>query len=155
MPRITKGADAAAVQPTTLVVDNGGWSIKAGLVAAQPSVDSCDTVPNCIGRDQDRRVYVGAQLDRCKDYYHVVLRRPIERGMVVNWELERAIWHTTFLSEKEARVKVRDFSLFSPRAALIAARLVRSSRDQPGPDRIPQRLPGPAGKLRPNSLRGI
>jgi actin-related protein len=36
-----------------------------------------------------------------------LLRRPVERGMVVNWELERAIWHQTFLSEKEAQVKVR------------------------------------------------
>jgi actin-related protein 6 len=114
MPRITKAVDPAALQPTTLVVDNGGWSIKAGLAAAQPSVDDCVTVPNCIGRDQDRHVYVGAQLDQCKDYYHIVLRRPVERGMVVSWELERAIWHQTFLSEKEARVKVRFPSFLAP-----------------------------------------
>jgi actin-related protein 6 len=121
MPRIPKAAEAAAIQSNTLVVDNGGWSIKAGLVAAQPSVDSCHTVPNCIGRDQDRQIYVGAQLDRCRDYYHVVLRRPVERGMVVSWELERAIWHQSFLSEKEARIKVLKFpsSLFS--RPLIAA----------------------------------
>jgi actin-related protein 6 len=112
MPRLSKTAEAA-VQPNTLVVDNGGWTIKAGLVVGEPSVDGCHSVPNCIGRDQDRQIYVGAQLDRCRDYYHVVLRRPVERGMVVSWELERAIWHQTFLSEKEARVKVRLFPLFS------------------------------------------
>jgi len=129
MPRVTKPAEAAAIQQNTLVVDNGGWSIKAGLAVPQASVDNCHTVPNCIGRDQDRRIYVGAELDRCTDYYHVILRRPIERGMVVNWELERAIWHQTFLSEKEARVKVR-ISSHPPRpagSALIAASVTRTT----------------------------
>jgi actin-related protein 6 len=106
MPRITKAAEAAAVKPNTLVIDNGGWSMKAGLVNAHPSLENCHTVPNCLARDQDRHVYVGAQLSKCKDFYHVVLRRPVERGVLVNWELERAIWHQTFFSEKEAQVKV-------------------------------------------------
>jgi hypothetical protein len=113
MPRITKAAESAAIKPTTLVIDNGGWSIKAGLVNASPDINDCYTVPNCLARDQDRHVYVGAQLQKCKDFYHIVLRRPVERGMVVNWELERAIWHQTFLSEKEAQIKVRSLFLNS------------------------------------------
>jgi actin-related protein 6 len=106
MPRITKAVEAAVVKPNTLVIDNGGWSIKAGLVCANPSLEDCYIVPNCLARDQERHVYIGAQLSKCKDFYHVVLRRPVERGVLVNWELERAIWHQTFLSEKEAQIKV-------------------------------------------------
>jgi actin-related protein 6 len=106
MPRLTKAAESAAIKPTTLVIDNGGWSIKAGLVKPKPSLQDCYVVPNCLARDQDRRVYVGAELGKCKDFYHIVLRRPVERAMVVNWELERAIWYQTLFSEKEAQVKV-------------------------------------------------
>jgi actin-related protein 6 len=107
MARGTKAAEAAAVKPNSLIIDNGGWTIKAGLVGASSSLEDCKVIPNCIARDQDRKVYVGAQLEKCKDFYQISLRRPLERGMVVNWELERAIWHTSFLSEKEAVIQVR------------------------------------------------
>jgi actin-related protein 6 len=103
MARGTKAASSASVKPTTLVLDNGGWTLKAGLVGSggTPSSSDCTIIPNCVARGQDKKVYVGAQLDRCRDFYHITLRRPMERGMVVNWELERAIWHNSFISEKE------------------------------------------------------
>jgi actin-related protein 6 len=109
MARGTKAAEAPAVKPNTLVLDNGAWSIKAGLVSGNPSSEKdCHIIPNCVARDQDRKVYIGAQLEKCRDFYHITLRRPEERGMVVNWELQRSIWHTSFVSENEAVVKVGD-----------------------------------------------
>jgi len=106
MPRATKAAEAAAIKPNTLVIDNGGSTIKAGFVSANPALKDCHIIPNCVARDQSRRVYVASQLDSCKDFYHMVLKRPIEKGMVVNWDLERSIWYQSFLSEKDAVLKV-------------------------------------------------
>jgi actin-related protein 6 len=105
MRRATKAAEAAAIKPHTLIIDNGGSSIKAGFAGASPGLDDCQIIPNCIARDHERRLYVGRQLEKCKDFYHIAVRRPVEKGMVVNWELERAIWHQTFLSEKDAVLK--------------------------------------------------
>jgi actin-related protein 6 len=122
MARGTKAAENAAIKPNTLVVDNGGWTIKAGLVGANASLEECLTIPNCVARDQDKKVYIGAQLDQCKDFYHITMRRPMERGMIVNWELERAIWHTSFLSEKDA---VANVSSWRRNAAVDS--IVRSS----------------------------
>jgi actin-related protein 6 len=105
-PRATKAAEAAAVKPNTLVIDNGAWTIKAGLVTSSPSLDDCHVVQNCIAKDQDRKVYIGPQLDQCKDFFHLVMRRPVERGMIVNWDQERAIWHQIFLSQQSSPIKV-------------------------------------------------
>jgi actin-related protein 6 len=105
-PRATKAAEAAAVKPNTLIIDNGGWTIKAGLVTPSPSLDNCHIIQNCIARDQDRKVFVGPQLDQCKDFFHLVMRRPVERGMIVNWDQERAIWHQIFLSQNSSPIKV-------------------------------------------------
>ncbi|KAF2663693.1 Actin/actin-like protein [Microthyrium microscopicum] len=103
--RATKAARTAAIKPNTLIVDNGGFTIKAGLATPKPSSNDCHIIPNFIARDQDRKVYVGAQIEKCKDFFHLVMRRPVERGMIVNWEQERAIWHESFLSENNALIK--------------------------------------------------
>ncbi|KAL2209771.1 Actin/actin-like protein [Sarocladium strictum] len=75
----------------TLVVDNGGNTIKAGLVRGfdipEPSV-----IPNCIARDRARKTYVASELDKCRDLGEVQFRRPVEKGSVVSWDAQRAIW---------------------------------------------------------------
>lgn len=83
--------------PKTLVVDNGAYSIKAGFGfdgADQPS--QCHVVPNCIARGPDgprsTKVYVGDQLEKCKDFAEMVFRRPVEKGYTVNWDSELEIW---------------------------------------------------------------
>jgi actin-related protein 6 len=98
-PKGSKKASAAA-QPQTLVLDNGAYTLKAGLVAtstADVSYDSCTVIPNCIARStRDKRGYVASELTQCKDFGELAFRRPVEKGFIVNWEAEKAIWEHEF-----------------------------------------------------------
>jgi len=111
------------VRPQTLVLDNGGYSIKAGLVGEDPVLGDCSIIPNCVARDSGKakRTYIGADLEKCNDYFHLVMRRPVEKGMIVNWDLERTIWHHTFISERNAIFDV------SALAGIIPARVLTLS----------------------------
>ncbi|KAF2687085.1 Actin/actin-like protein [Lentithecium fluviatile CBS 122367] len=99
-PKGSKKASAAA-QTQTLVLDNGAYTLKAGLVSsasADPSYDDCTVIPNCIARStRDKRTYVASELETCKDFGELAFRRPVERGFIVNWEAEKAIWENEFM----------------------------------------------------------
>ncbi|RMZ71761.1 Actin arp-6 [Pyrenophora seminiperda CCB06] len=89
----------------TLVLDNGAYTIKAGLVTAQSDAayNDCSVIPNCIARStRDKCTYVGAELDACKDFGELAFRRPVEKGFIVNWEAEKAIWEHEFMGEAAA-----------------------------------------------------
>ena len=97
-----KGSKKAAPAPPakTLVLDNGAYTLKAGLVAASanPTYDDCHILPNCIARShRDKRTYVSSELVDCKDFGELAFRRPVEKGFIVNWEAEKAIWEHEFL----------------------------------------------------------
>ncbi|KAI5815180.1 actin family [Pyronema omphalodes] len=83
--------------PTTLVVDNGSYTIKAGFGSSSPSYDDVYLIPNCIARTRDRRSLVGTQLETARDFGGMAFRRPVEKGYLVNWEAEKEIWDRTFL----------------------------------------------------------
>lgn len=100
-PKGSKKASAAA-PAKTLVLDNGAYTLKAGLVAASsnPSYDDCRVLPNCIARSvRDKRTYVSSELYQCKDFGELAFRRPVEKGFIVNWEAEKAIWEHELLDE--------------------------------------------------------
>ncbi|KAF2799969.1 Actin/actin-like protein [Melanomma pulvis-pyrius CBS 109.77] len=100
-PKGWKKASAAA-PAKTLVLDNGAYTLKAGLVAASanPSYDDCHVLPNCIARSvRDRRTYVSSELYQCRDFGELAFRRPVEKGFIVNWEAEKAIWEHELLDE--------------------------------------------------------
>lgn len=82
----------------TLVLDNGAYTIKAGYVT-EDTIDEPRVIPNCIARDADRKVYVGSELEKCKDFGEIAFRRPVEKGFVVNWEAQSAIWEREFCEE--------------------------------------------------------
>lgn len=100
-PKGSKRA-APAAPNKTLVLDNGAYTIKAGLIApaSDATYDDCRVIPNCIARStRDKRTYVGAELDGCKDFGELAFRRPVEKGFIVNWEAEKAIWEHEFMGE--------------------------------------------------------
>jgi actin-related protein 6 len=69
MPRQSQAANTAGIKDRTLVIDNGGYTIKAGFVsAATPDLHDCQIIPNCIARDSDKKVWVASQLEQCKDF---------------------------------------------------------------------------------------
>lgn len=109
MPRQTKPTDQT-LPDQTLVVDNGAFTIKAGFVNSEPQLEDCLIVPNCLARDRGKRVWVGSQLDKCQDFGEIAFRRPVEKGYLVNWEAERAIWNSTFFDKGASLKASRDQS---------------------------------------------
>ncbi|TAQ84335.1 hypothetical protein B7494_g7346 [Chlorociboria aeruginascens] len=83
----------------TLVVDNGAYTIKAGFSSLN-SASEPRIIPNCMARDRDKKVYIGSQLEKCKDFGDIAFRRPVEKGYLVNWEAEKEIWEHEFFDEK-------------------------------------------------------
>lgn len=110
MPRAAKASDEA-IREQTLVIDNGGFTIKAGYASTNPKLENCQVIPNCIARDRQKRVWIGNQLDHCQDFGEIVFRRPVEKGCLVNWEAEKAIWDHTFF-DAGAQLKVIYFMPF-------------------------------------------
>jgi actin-related protein 6 len=99
-PKGSKKASAAA-HSQTLVLDNGAYTLKAGLVSTSSgdaSYDNCSVIPNCIARStRDKCTYVASELAHCKDFGELAFRRPVEKGFIVNWEAEKAIWEHEFM----------------------------------------------------------
>ncbi|KAG6026784.1 Actin- protein 6, partial [Claviceps citrina] len=92
-----KAKPAPAPRPTsTLVVDNGAYTLKAGVVTTangdQIQIPAPRVIPNCVARDRSRKTYVASELSRCRDLGEIQLRRPVERGFIVNWEAQKEIW---------------------------------------------------------------
>ncbi|KAJ7173813.1 actin-related protein Arp6 [Mycena filopes] len=75
-----------------LVLDNGASTIKAGIVG-QPSSAEPLLIPNAIIRSKgDKATYVGHEFQKCKDYSALSYRLPLEKGYVVDWDAQKAIW---------------------------------------------------------------
>ncbi|KAL7421477.1 Actin-related protein 6 [Cryptotrichosporon argae] len=94
--------------PPVLILDNGAYTIKAGFagVDVEPRV-----VPNSIARSRvERRVFVADEIDACRDLSGLAYRRPFERGMLVSWDAEKAIWDRLF-SPAVLDVKPQETSL--------------------------------------------
>lgn len=99
------GNSAERVAARTLIFDNGAHTIKAGFCTSQtePTLEDCHLVANCIARShRDKLTYIGAELDDCGDFGELQIRRPVERGYVVNWESEKAIWERTIFNHQSA-----------------------------------------------------
>lgn len=89
----------------TLVLDNGASTIKAGLVTGVDIPEEYPRViPNCIARDGRKKLYIASELEKCRDFGEISFRRPVEKGFVVNWEVEKEIWEREFFDAKTATV---------------------------------------------------
>lgn len=116
---------SAPATKKTLVLDNGAYTLKAGLISSNPipapSYNDCSLIPNCIARStRDKCTYTASELNSCKDFGELAFRRPVEKGFIVNWEAEKAIWEHEFMGAGEGlRVGMRK-SPVSGSARLIA-----------------------------------
>lgn len=100
-------ASSGRIASRTIILDNGAHSIKAGFssaaTTAEPNpAEDCHIIANCIARSQrDKRTYIGPELlDECWDFGELAFRRPVERGFIVNWEGEKAIWERCLLDDR-------------------------------------------------------
>lgn len=80
------------------MLDNGAYTIKAGVVGADSETPALSIIPNSLARDWDKKVYIGSQLPSCKDFSEILFRRPVEKGYLVNWEAEKEIWEHEFFT---------------------------------------------------------
>ncbi|KAI9151421.1 actin family protein [Paramyrothecium foliicola] len=86
---------------STLVLDNGASTLKAGFVRGG-DIDGPKIIPNCLARDRTRKIYVGSGLDACRDFGEIQFRRPVEKGFIVNWEAQKEIWDHEFFDDGAA-----------------------------------------------------
>ncbi|KAF2457830.1 actin family [Lineolata rhizophorae] len=105
MPKQAKRA-SRGLPSTTFVLDNGAYTMKAGVPGSSLDPPTCRIVPNCIARSREKRIYIGAELDSCEDFGEMIFRRPVEKGFLVNWEGEKCIWDRTFFDTKLISRKV-------------------------------------------------
>eukprot|EP00775_Hariotina_reticulata_P008319 gene8319-8504_t len=79
-----------------VVLDNGAGSIKLGFEGEQnPRL----VFPNCTAKAKgERQLYVGDGLLEVRELGGLVVRRPHDRGFLVNADLERDIWVKGFAS---------------------------------------------------------
>jgi len=80
----------------SLILDNGGYTIKAGFAKSSPHL-----IPNCITRTKTerRRSFIGTQVEECKDLSGLYYMLPFQRGYLVNWDTQRQIWDHIFGNE--------------------------------------------------------
>ncbi|KAG8979491.1 Actin- protein 6 [Tulasnella sp. 425] len=95
--------------PSVLILDNGAHSIKAGF--SKSSTDEARIIPNAIVRSKgDRRMYIGPEIDSCRDNFALHYRLPFEKGFLNDWDTEKAIWDRAF-QDNVLAANPRDLSL--------------------------------------------
>lgn len=72
-----------------LVLDVGADSVKLGWAEAG-LLNPSRIVPNLVTKTRDRRV-VGEEVHDLKDYARLVLKRPHDRGYLLDWQLQSQI----------------------------------------------------------------
>ncbi|KAG6856228.1 hypothetical protein H0H87_006322 [Tephrocybe sp. NHM501043] len=72
----------------------------AALVLLHPLNGSHRIIPNAVVRSKgDKMTYFGHELSKCKDYSSINYRLPFEKGYLVDWDAQKAVWDGIFSSE--------------------------------------------------------
>ncbi|KAF8510007.1 actin-domain-containing protein [Hysterangium stoloniferum] len=80
---------------TTLILDNGAHTIKAGLSAGVNPTPRI--LYNAAIRSKgDKQLYIGLDFDKCHDYASLSYRLAFERGYLIDWDVEKAVWDNLF-----------------------------------------------------------
>lgn len=76
------------------ILDQGAFTLKAGW----SSDDEPKLVPNCVTKvkSERRRLFIGDQVEECKDYSGLYYILPSFKGYIVNWETQRQVWNYLF-----------------------------------------------------------
>ncbi|PAV17423.1 actin ARP6 [Pyrrhoderma noxium] len=98
-----------------LVVDNGAWKIKAGVIVSGNGEDVIQKprmVTNGIVRQTrgEKRMFFGHEFDHCKDHSSLHFRLPFERGLLTDWDAQKAVWDGLF-SKSVLNVDTSDSAL--------------------------------------------
>lgn len=106
------GAAASSSVKTVVVLDNGAGLCKAGFAGQS---DPAAVVPNCVGRPQSgKRWLVADQVQNCDEIQGIGIRRPMDRGYLINPDLEKEIWDRIFKSLLQIRPSESGLLLVEP-----------------------------------------
>lgn len=73
-----------------VVIDNGSCCCRVGIGGEDAPRG---VFQNAIAKFKgDSRVFVGREIDESRVINRMLLRRPFDRGYIVNWGLEQSIW---------------------------------------------------------------
>jgi actin-related protein 6 len=78
---------------SVVVLDNGGGLIKAGYGGER---DPSTTIPNCLYRPLSSKKFLHPTPTTEEDLTSAAVRRPIDRGYLINPDLQRDIWNHLF-----------------------------------------------------------
>ncbi|KAK7462277.1 Actin-related protein 6 [Stygiomarasmius scandens] len=68
-------------------------------------------IPNAIVKSKgDKATYFGHEIEKCKDYSSLHYRLPFEKGYIVDWDAQKAIWDGVF-SDQVLNVNTAESSL--------------------------------------------
>ncbi|KAF8157920.1 actin-related protein Arp6 [Crassisporium funariophilum] len=80
-----------------ILLDNGASTIKVGIAEEDPEPR---IVPNAVVRSKgDKMTYFGHEMAKCKDYSSLHYRLPFEKGYLVDWDTQKAVWDGIFSDE--------------------------------------------------------
>jgi len=80
----------------TLILDNGSYDIKVGYNTTATS--DIKRVQNTICKTKDKKLLISNQIHNVNDISGITFKRPIEKGNLVSWEVEKQIWDYAFTS---------------------------------------------------------
>eukprot|EP00898_Chlorokybus_atmophyticus_P005006 jgi/Chlat1/5506/Chrsp360S00836 len=95
--------DTSPAMRRALVLDNGACAIKAGFTGDNATAESLATslpkvlCPNAVGRMRGDKKWLAADLlDDASDLAQIAIKRPFDRGYLVNWDVQREVWDRVF-----------------------------------------------------------
>ncbi|KAF9527514.1 actin-domain-containing protein [Crepidotus variabilis] len=80
-----------------IILDNGAHTAKVGVLHKheEPLI-----VQNAVARSKgDKRTYFGHEIALCRDYSSLNYRLPFEKGYLVDWDAQKAVWDGIFSTE--------------------------------------------------------
>ncbi|KIM40974.1 hypothetical protein M413DRAFT_72674 [Hebeloma cylindrosporum] len=85
------------MQRQLIILDNGASTIKVGILNKDPEPR---IITNAVVRSKgDKMSYFGHEIALCKDYSSLHYRLPFEKGYLVDWDAQKAVWDGIFSDE--------------------------------------------------------
>lgn len=76
------------------MLDNGASTIKIGVLGVDKTPR---IIPNGVFRSKgDKATYVGQEVHGCQDFASLRYRLPFEKGYLVDWDVQKAVWDGLF-----------------------------------------------------------
>ncbi|XP_002734802.1 actin-related protein 6-like [Saccoglossus kowalevskii] len=77
-----------------IVLDNGAYTAKVGYASEKEP----KKIPNCLmkAKSERRKQFIGNQIDECKDLSGLFYVLPMQKGYLINWDVQRQVWDNIF-----------------------------------------------------------